>query len=381
MLSRLTLLGPVCLTGPSSRRAFQQRRLALLAVIASSPDASISRDRVLGLLWPERDERTARHLLADSLYVLRQTLGQRAIIASGETLRLSEDLFWTDIGEFRKAVTDSRWSDALEVYRGEFMDGFHLRNAGEFDQWATAERTRLRALAARAASAAAKRLEDLGRIAEAAAAAERALELAPSDEVALRNVVRLLIAADNRTRAESVARGFVERLALELGASPSPETMRVVREARALGSAEPIVGVAPTSERFRGKRNPDSLTASIIAQGRHHWLQRTRTSVERAIAYFTRAAERDPRAVDAWCGLADSWSVMAGRGYMPAAVAIEHATASVERALHLDDTLPAVYTSVGGVKSSGVIGTTPKQRCGTRLTSTPTTATRTTGCR
>ena len=107
MVNRLSFLGPVTLTGPdrtSVRRAVQQRRLALLALIAASPGESVSRDRLLGLLWPDRDERAARHLLADSLYVLRRSLGDGAIIASGESLRLSTDLVWTDIVEFRRAL-------------------------------------------------------------------------------------------------------------------------------------------------------------------------------------------------------------------------------------------------------------------------------------
>src|SRR5947209_683307 len=102
MLNRLALLGPVCLIGRGApmRRASQQRRVALLALIASSPSATISRDRVLGLLWPDRDERSARHLLADSLYVLRRMLGDRAIIASSESLQLSPALVWSDVVEF-----------------------------------------------------------------------------------------------------------------------------------------------------------------------------------------------------------------------------------------------------------------------------------------
>ena len=44
---------------------------------------------MLGLLWPDRDERSARHLLADSLYVLRQTLGDRAIIIKGRVAHCS----------------------------------------------------------------------------------------------------------------------------------------------------------------------------------------------------------------------------------------------------------------------------------------------------
>ena len=73
MLNRVALIGPVSLTGPngvSLRRASQQRRIALLALVASSPGETISRDRLLGFLWPDRDEATARHLLADSIYVL-----------------------------------------------------------------------------------------------------------------------------------------------------------------------------------------------------------------------------------------------------------------------------------------------------------------------
>jgi tetratricopeptide (TPR) repeat protein len=91
------------------------------------------------------------------------------------------------------------------------------------------------------------------------------------------------------------------------------------------------------------------VTASIIVQGRHHWHQRTRTSVERAIAYFSRAIERDPRAVDAWYGLADSWILMGGRGYTAVEVASQHAARSVERALGLDDALSFVHTSIGGL--------------------------------
>ncbi len=309
----------------------------------------MSRDRLLGLLWPDRDERAARHLLADSLYVLRQTLGDESIVASGEALQLSRDLVWTDVVEFHSALADERWGDALALYRGDFLDGFFVRNALDFDQWALAERTRLRALATRAASALTHELHTAGRIPEAVTAAERALDLAPCDETLFRDLLRLLIAANNPTRAEAVARRFVERLALELGISPSAATMRLVREARAVGNAEPIVVVARRDSRTQRTAMTDSVTAGIIAQGRHHWHQRTRGSVERAIDYFTRAIERDARSAEAWSGLADSWLVLGGRGYIPVATAVERAAPSAERALALDDALSSAHNSIGGV--------------------------------
>jgi len=353
MPSRLALLGPVRLTGPtesSMRRATQQRRTALLALIASAPGESISRDRLLGLLWPDRDERSARHLLADSLYVLRRSLGDGAIVVSGEMLRLTPEFVSTDVADFRVALAEERWSDALDVYCGDFLDGFIVRNAVEFDQWALTERTRMRGMATRAAVSLATRLEQTGRLSEAAAAAERALELAPCDETLFRNLIRLLTCVDNPARAEEVARSFIERLAFELGVSPSRETMRVVREARGPEDVERIVVETPPARRQIGARTVDSATASIIAQGRHHWHQRTRSAVERAITYFTRAVERDVRAIDAWCGLADCWIVMGGRGYAPIHVAIERGAASAERALAIDDTRSSTHASIGGLQ-------------------------------
>jgi DNA-binding SARP family transcriptional activator len=352
MRSRLTLLGPVSLTdasGSTSRRASQQRRIALLAILAASPDRSLSRDRLLGLLWPDRDDRTARHLLADSLYVLRQTLGDDALVVSGEAVRLSPERVWADVAEFRCALAEERWTDALDLYRGEFLDAFYVRGATDFELWAHAERARLHGLAARAASTLARSLETTGRVGEAVEAAERALELAPTDEPTCRELLRLLIATKNRARAEVAARSFVERLALEVGVAPSAETMQIVREAGAMSAAEPIVVVHPPTTRGRRAHAMDSMTAGIIAQARYQWLQRTPASIERAIGYFARAAERDARAADAWSGLADGWIVMGGRGYTPVSDVVGPAIASAERALAIDDALSAAHTSMGGL--------------------------------
>jgi DNA-binding SARP family transcriptional activator len=340
MQNSLTLFGTVALTtgaavdATSTRRASQQRRIALLALLAAAPGESVSRDRLMGFLWPDRDERSARHLLADSLYIMRGALGDGAIVATAETLRLSSEHVRTDVVAFRTALAEQRWADALTLYRGDFLDGFFLRDAADFDQWATVERTRLRGLAARAALALADELHAAGRLRDAADAGERALELEPCDETLLRDLVRRLIAAGNPSRAEVVGRAFIERLDRELGVSPSAETMQVLREAR-----------APK----RPARNLGFSTAALVAQGRYHWHQRTWPAVQRAIGYFTRAVESNDRDVDAWCGLADSWIVLGGRAYVPVGVAVKNAAAAAARALSLDDTRGSAHTSIGGV--------------------------------
>ncbi len=321
--------------------------MALLALLAGSTDESLSRDRLVGLLWPESDERTARHLLADSLYVLRRALGADAIVTSGEALRLSSEHVTIDVAEFRGALAAERWADALPLYRGDFLDGFFVRNASEFERWASLERARLRTDAIGAASAHTSALEQAGRMPEAVAAAERALELAPCDEAIFRRLFTLLIATHNRARAEAVCRDFVERVAHELGIAPSTATMQLITEARCSEDGEPIVVVTPRASRGSRSKPLDPVTTSIIAQARHHWQQRTRTALGRAIGYFSRAVERDAHAVEGWCGLADSWAVMGGRGYAPAEDAAQRAAAYAERALALDDSRSGAHASVG----------------------------------
>src|SRR5262249_10559190 len=162
-------------------------------------------------------------------------------------------------------------------------------------------------------------------------------------------LMEVLRERDNRSGAEVVARAFIERLARELGVAPSAETMRLVRTAGALAEGEPIVVLGATPVRTKNLRTTDATTNSLIAQARHHWDQRTRGSIERAISFFSRAVERDPQAVAAWYGLADAWTVMAGRAYAPAQEVATHSLASIERAMALDDSLSSVYVSLGGL--------------------------------
>src|SRR5437588_2138776 len=85
------LLGSVSLSnsdGSVPLRAMQRRRLALLAVLAAMIDRAVSRDTLVALLWPEADEARAKHLLADSIYVVRASLGEKVILAAGDGLTL-----------------------------------------------------------------------------------------------------------------------------------------------------------------------------------------------------------------------------------------------------------------------------------------------------
>lgn len=145
MLRLLTLGGlslvddGVAVTGAASQRS----RLALLAVLAASGAAGISRDKLLALLWPESDEERARHALKQGVYALRRDLGNENAVVGTATLCLDPAVIPSDVREFDEALARGDDLSAASLYTGPFLDGVFVKSAPEFDQWAASERSRL----------------------------------------------------------------------------------------------------------------------------------------------------------------------------------------------------------------------------------------------
>src|SRR5690606_30836348 len=77
-MAELKLLGGVVLTdsrGGSGTLTARRHPVALLALLATAPARTLSRAKLIGLLWPEVPERTARNRLTSCVYDVRAALG------------------------------------------------------------------------------------------------------------------------------------------------------------------------------------------------------------------------------------------------------------------------------------------------------------------
>ena len=143
---RLRVLGGFALDGRSGEPAPtlpKRRAQAVLAVLAVCGDLGCTRERLLALLWPDSDEASARHGLRDVLHAIRRALGPEAVPSSGSHLRLDAAVVSCDAGSFTAALGSGRPADAVRVYGGPLLDGFHVDDAPEFERWLDGERTRL----------------------------------------------------------------------------------------------------------------------------------------------------------------------------------------------------------------------------------------------
>lgn len=231
---RLQTFGSVDVRGSDGRAAgsllSQPKRLALFVYLAvARPRGFHRRDHVLALFWPDADDIRARASLNQALSFLRRELGEAAIASRGaDAIGIAEHGVTSDVMEFEQAMDDRRWSSALDLCSGPFLQALHVDDAPGVVEWADRERERLNAAAVQAGMNLANDHRDRGNVAAALSAVRRAREFAPLDELALR--LELLIAAEsgNRAAAAMTFDDYRERLARELGVEPSSRTRALV---------------------------------------------------------------------------------------------------------------------------------------------------------
>ena len=135
---------------PVSGRAVHRRRLALLALLASARGRMVRRERLIGYLWPDHPTDAARHLLSESLYILRKAVGEDTFVTAGDELALDPAVVRSDLADFMAALEADDPEAAVAAYGGPFLDGFYVADAPEFERWAEEERDRLARAYARA---------------------------------------------------------------------------------------------------------------------------------------------------------------------------------------------------------------------------------------
>jgi DNA-binding SARP family transcriptional activator/TolB-like protein len=247
---RLLSLGQLSLVGndgqPVSNAAAQPRRLALLAVLGRSAPKAVSREKLIAWFWPDADEERGRRSLNQALYALRSELGSEDVLLGQRDLRLNLDLVGSDAADFEAAMESGKFEDAASLYRGPFLDGFHLTSAPEFEQWIEDERRAMAHRYGEALETLATGLERKGDHAGAVGWWRRAANADPSSARLAMKLMRALAASGDRTGAirhatiyativeqqfEMPVDGAVTALAEDLRTAP-PEARGARREAR-----------------------------------------------------------------------------------------------------------------------------------------------------
>ncbi len=241
---RVRLLGELEVEGFESSRFGRRQVRTLLKILALHHDQPVGLDRLIDCLWGESPPERASDQVLVLVSRLRGVLGADRLGHTDAGYRLMVD--WLDVDALREYAVeaDSRLATgAAGAARAAAAAGLSLVRgpllADEPDAWwADVERSTIDRLVARlrqAAAAAAVATEDWGGAAELAS---QVLAADPYDEPALRILMTGLARSGRSASALAAYAEMRERLAEDLGVSPSAET-ESVHTAILLGDVPP----------------------------------------------------------------------------------------------------------------------------------------------
>lgn len=214
-------------------RAAQPRRLALLALLASAGSQPVSRDKLIALLWPESSPESARHSLADSIYVLGRELGASPVVVVGNGLRLDTAVISSDLAAFEQALGSGDMERAVGFYEGPFLEGLHIRGAFEFEEWVSQERDRLERAFCQALERLAQEAMTGGRPKAAVRSLRKLVEHDPYSGRVVASLMGALAASGDLAGALQQAASHAVRMRQELDADPDPAVLDMERSLRA----------------------------------------------------------------------------------------------------------------------------------------------------
>ena len=234
---------------------------ALLAYVAHR-GRPVARSELAALLWPDLDPQHAATNLRQLLRALTTSPFGVALERDRDTVRST---IASDSLALRLAVEEERWEDAVACYRGPFLEGFAISDAGGFAAWAANERRHTDACWRRACLHWLETLVREGRYALVTQVGERLLAVDPFDEVALRHVLEAAVERGDTHGARQRFEAFCEALRRDGGREAEAATIRLgerlYRTAGASGRESSAAGTA------FGRRSSDRALAALAPRG------------------------------------------------------------------------------------------------------------------
>ena len=294
-LLKIRLLGGVSLTIDDVPVAdLPTRKAEALLIYLACQRRPVAREVLAELLWDERSQEQGLANLRSILSSLQKQL-KPYLLVTRQTIAFDHaSNYWLDMAAFEAQLAGSAHRltalrAAAELYQGDFLESFYLRESAGFEEWALLERERLQRLA----------VSLFWRLLDAAGAAgdyqaalpyvDRLLCVDNLSERAHRQKMLLLARTGQFNAALQHFEQCRQLLADELGVPPEPESVALAAQIRAAREVRPPQ-LPPPLPHYVGRsqqqaellallRNPSCRLVTVLGVG---GMGKTRLAVETA---------------------------------------------------------------------------------------------------
>lgn len=261
----IRLFGPPrVLRGGIELRFDTRKAVALIALLAVNRREQ-SRESLAAILWPELDRERSRAALRRTLSVAAAAVPE--IVADGQAIRIELVNGGCDVVEFRRLVASEApadWSAAAELVRGDFLDGFALRDSPAFDDWQFAAADALRDDASLCFALLVHDAVSRGDLQAALGSARRRIEIDPLSEPAHVDLIRVTAWTGDRAGALEAYRELVRFLDRELGVAPLASTVALDDAIRSGTLAAPTAKGPAEIADASASTKPDDVTQQVV---------------------------------------------------------------------------------------------------------------------
>jgi predicted ATPase/DNA-binding SARP family transcriptional activator len=204
------------------------KALAILAYLAIKKHP-VRRSELDALLWPEHDDNRARRSLRDELSRINQALNYKVVVSDHQEVSLTEQGLDVDVWQLERALAADRLAEAVALYTGNLLEGFHVRDAAPFESWLEDERAELIERILKACERLFEAAFESGNYAEALQYARRMIEIDRLAEESYILAMRSAALFGDRVGALRIYRDLVSTLFEELQIEPGDEA-RILAE-------------------------------------------------------------------------------------------------------------------------------------------------------
>jgi predicted ATPase/DNA-binding SARP family transcriptional activator len=232
-LLKISLFGELAIERQSQPvECLSTRKVEALLVYLACQRQEVSREVLATLFWENQSQEKALASLRVALTNLRKHLESYLTVSRGALGIHPDANVWLDVQAFDQHMRLGEYEQAIDLYRGDFLQGFYLRDSAQFEDWARQERERCRKLFE---SGLHKLVEDYLHkrlYPKAIGYARQLLQSNPLDETAHRNLMLLLVSDGQRNAALAQYEQCCKLLVTELGLEPEAVTTALYQQIR-----------------------------------------------------------------------------------------------------------------------------------------------------
>lgn len=305
----LRLLGAPDVSRDGDPVRFRSRKELAILLYLATEGGTHAREKLVELFWPRSGESRGRANLRNALSSLRKTLlesddsedsyitVERYYVSFDLDAVAESDLRMVEVAE-TAALSDAggsaddmersqliaRLMKAVTAHRGEFLEGFYLDDAPEFDHWADLQRQLWRRRLGTVYDRLSRLQVEGGESSAAIETAHRWVKRDPSEENAYRRLIEAYAVSGDRQAALAAYESYRTELEEDLGVIPGPEIEALAARVQSeTGENRPAPG-----HRFRVAGEPLFLKVPLVGRSEEFGA---------LIAEYHAAREGGPRSV------------------------------------------------------------------------------------